>query len=42
MSGRYPFEHQNLSVLFDKIKRAEYSFEGEIWTEISDKAKDFI
>jgi hypothetical protein len=36
MSGRYPFEHQNLSVLIDKIKRADYSFEGEIWAEISD------
>lgn len=42
LSSCKPFHHKNRSRLFDKIMRAQYSFEGIVWEMISDDAKDFV
>jgi serine/threonine-protein kinase Chk2 len=42
LAGEYPFKHDNFTVLFEKIKNADFHFENEVWSEISDQAKDFI
>jgi calcium-dependent protein kinase len=42
LSGRQAFASSNIKELYPKIKRAEYSFEGAEWAEISAEAKDLI
>ena len=36
LSGEYPFRYQNFSIYFQNIQNAEFSFESEKWSYISD------
>lgn len=42
LSGRQPFASSSLQELYQKVIAAEYDFNGEEWTQISDSAKDLI
>jgi serine/threonine protein kinase len=42
LSGSLPFHESRHLALFAKIRNAEYNFDGERWSSISDDAKDFV
>ena len=42
ISGQMPFDDQNKMVLYKKILNADYSTDGEAWTNVSKNAKNFI
>ncbi|TWW62643.1 Calcium/calmodulin-dependent protein kinase type 1G, partial [Takifugu flavidus] len=42
LCGYPPFFEENETLLFSKIRRAEYAFHSPFWDDISDSAKDFI
>jgi len=42
LCGYPPFYSENQTELFDQIASADYTFNDPEWSEISDKAKDFI
>lgn len=42
LSGLPPFYHEDNFVLFEQIKKCEYSFKDEIWSTVSSEAKDLI
>ena len=39
LSGTPPFDD---STLFDQIRTASYSFDGEEWDDVSEEAKDLV
>eukprot|EP01035_Chromulina_nebulosa_P018810 gene18810-24580_t len=42
LGGYPPFQDKNIRNLFSKIKRCEYKFHPEVWSNVSEEAKDFI
>ena len=42
LSGEPPFDDDDTRVLFEKIKRCEYSMKGDQWDAVSETAKDLI
>lgn len=49
LSGQVPFQSQRKTItctsaleIMKKIKRGEFSFEGEAWKNVSQEAKDLI
>jgi calcium/calmodulin-dependent protein kinase I len=42
LGGYPPFIEQNQRELFRKIRRAQYKFHDEYWSQVSEEAKDMI
>lgn len=42
LSGRLPFEGQNNDEIIEKIKTADYNFQGEQWRRVTNAAQDLI
>lgn len=42
LSGKEPFFAKSIGEVYEKIRKADFNFEGEIWEKISADAKDFI
>ncbi|KAL6483389.1 hypothetical protein MHYP_G00082610 [Metynnis hypsauchen] len=42
LCGYPPFYEDSESLLFSKIKKAEYEFDSPFWDDISESAKDFV
>jgi len=42
LSGSPPFWDEDNFELFEKIKLGKFSFEHEVWKNVSDQGKDFI
>ncbi|XP_036447557.1 calcium/calmodulin-dependent protein kinase type 1G-like [Colossoma macropomum] len=42
LCGYPPFYEESESLLFSKIKKAEYEFDSPFWDDISESAKDFV
>ena len=42
VSGSLPFFDEDEEVVFDKILEGEYSFDDDVWQNVSVRAKDFI
>ena len=42
LCGYAPFQEQNTKDLFEKIKRGQFTFHPQYWSNVSDLAKDLI
>eukprot|EP00164_Ancoracysta_twista_P016055 GFYU01026785.1.p1 GENE.GFYU01026785.1~~GFYU01026785.1.p1 ORF type:complete len:285 (+),score=66.92 GFYU01026785.1:250-1104(+) len=42
LSGEVAFEEDNTARLIDRIREADFGFDGPVWKKVSDDAKDFI
>jgi serine/threonine protein kinase len=42
LSGRYPFYHQDSKIICRLILQADIKFESEVWSLVSDDAKDLL
>ena len=42
LAGYPPFNGENDNEIFNKIKAGDYSFDNEVWQNVSGQAKDLI